>query len=248
VWKRGLAWLGWLGGVLSLLVLFVVSAYLAFGLFVRRGVTPVPELAGLTPTDAGALLADSGLEMEIDEAARRYDDEVAAGLVLHQKPGARSLVKRGSAVRVALSMGPEEAEVPELSGLALAAAQVMLSDAGLALGRLLSVYRLVGEPGTVVDQSPAAGEVVGYATPVDLYVGEQSHAETYVMPDLVYRDYDVVRWYFERRGFQLGGVKPEPYEGVAAGVILRQFPLAGHPLTRDDVISLVIAMPAEQSS
>ena len=53
------------------------------------------------------------------------------------------------------------------------------------------------------------------------------------MPDLVYRDYEQVRPYFEQLGFRFGSVKFERYEGVAAGVILRQFPLPGHPLTRE---------------
>ena len=65
--------------------------------------------------------------------------------------------------------------------------------------------------------------------------------ERYVMPDLVYRNYDQVRPYFERSGFKFGNVKFERYEGVSAGVILRQFPLPGHPLTRDDSVSLVVA-------
>ncbi len=60
------------------------------------------------------------------------------------------------------------------------------------------------------------------------------------MPDLVYRDYDQVRPYFEQLGFKFGNVKFERYEGVAAGVILRQFPLPGHPLTHDDAVSLVV--------
>ena len=61
------------------------------------------------------------------------------------------------------------------------------------------------------------------------------------MPDLVYRDYERVRLYFEQLGFKFGSVKFERYEGVAAGVILRQFPLPGHPLTREDPVSLVVA-------
>jgi beta-lactam-binding protein with PASTA domain len=61
------------------------------------------------------------------------------------------------------------------------------------------------------------------------------------MPDLVYRDYEQVRPYFERLGFKFGNVKFERYEGVAAGVILRQFPLPGHPLTREVPVSLVVA-------
>ena len=65
--------------------------------------------------------------------------------------------------------------------------------------------------------------------------------ERFVMPDLVYRNYERVRPYFEQLGFKLGSVKFERYEGVAAGVILRQFPLPGHPLTREDSVSLVVA-------
>jgi hypothetical protein len=61
------------------------------------------------------------------------------------------------------------------------------------------------------------------------------------MPDLVYRRYEPVRRSFERRGFRLGAVKFEPYEGIADGTILRQTPLPGHPLHRLDLISLVVA-------
>ena len=243
MWRKALGWAAWLGGVVVLALVFTVAAYLSFSQFVRRGVTPVPDVAGLTRTQAEALLGDSGLEMTVDESGERHDDEVAVGRILQQKPGARSLVKRGSLVRVSLSLGPEVAEVPELSGLTLTAAQVALTEAGLTMGRVVGVFRVMGEPGTVVEQSPLAGDVVGYAAPVDVYIGDESHAEIYMMPDLIYRDYEVVRWFFERRGFQLGGVKPEVYEGVAPGVILRQYPLAGHPLTRNDVISVVVATP-----
>jgi beta-lactam-binding protein with PASTA domain len=63
----------------------------------------------------------------------------------------------------------------------------------------------------------------------------------FVMPDLVYQDYNRVRSFFESRGFRLGSVKFEAYEGAGDGTILRQFPLAGHPLSRRDAISLVVA-------
>ena len=65
------------------------------------------------------------------------------------------------------------------------------------------------------------------------------------MPDLVYRDFEATRSFFERRNFRLGSIKFEFYEGISPGVILRQYPLPGHPLRRQDVISLVVAT-AEQ--
>ncbi|MES1211049.1 MAG: PASTA domain-containing protein, partial [Acidobacteriota bacterium] len=65
--------------------------------------------------------------------------------------------------------------------------------------------------------------------------------ERFIMPDLIYRDYEGVRPLFEQRGFHFGSVKFERYEGVAAGTILRQFPLPGHPVTRDEAVSVVVA-------
>jgi len=52
---------------------------------------------------------------------------------------------------------------------------------------------------------------------------------------------DRVRTAFEARGFRIGGVKSQAYEGAAGGTILRQFPLAGSPLTYRDTLSFVIA-------
>lgn len=245
--SRLLEWSWRLGGAVVVFSLFTLAAYLSFSQFVRRGVTPVPDVAGLPRAEAEALLADSGLILEVEEEAERYDDAVPIGAVLQQKPAARSFAKRGSVVRVGLSLGPEVVEVPDLAGLDLAEARVALAAAGLRMGRAVTVFRTSGPAGTVADQDPLAGSVVGYAADVDVYLGEQSHAETFLMPDLIYRDHDLVRHFFERRGFQLGGVKPEPYEGVAEGVILRQYPLAGHPLSRNDVISLVVSIPSEGS-
>jgi beta-lactam-binding protein with PASTA domain len=93
----------------------------------------------------------------------------------------------------------------------------------------------------VIEQDPDPNASVAPATGVDLLLAMAAPGERYVMPDLVSRDYEQVRPYFERLGFKLGNVKFERYEGVAAGVILRQFPLPGHAVSRDDAISLVVA-------
>lgn len=246
VWQRVKKWFGWLAGTALIFLMIGVSSYLAFSQFVRRGVTPVPNIVGQSRSAAEAVLIDSGLTLAKGDLAERHYDEIAAGLIAEQRPGASGLVKRGSSVKVIYSLGPEVAEVPNLVGRELAEARVELSAAGLTLGRTVTVYQTAGDPGLVTEQDPVAGSVVGFARPIDVYVGEESHAEVYVMPDLVYRDSGEVRAYFERRGFQMGGVKPEVYEGLSPGVILRQYPLAGHPVTRSDVISLVVSISADE--
>lgn len=232
--------LGLLAYALLILVVFGLAAYTSFSLFVRSGVTRVPSVVDKTRADAANLLTDQGLILSDGDG--RYDDKVPAGRIARQTPDSATYVKRGSVVTVRVSKGPQRAEVPDLSGKLLTAAQASLSGNGLALGRILGAVAPGQEaPGSVLGQDPDPGAAVAPATGVDLLLAMGARRERYVMPDLVYRDYERVRLYFEQLGFKFGSVKFERYEGVSAGVILRQFPLPGHPLSREDPVSLVVA-------
>lgn len=238
--QRSMRWglrLAYAGGAL---VLCGLAAYASFSLFVRSGVTSVPNLQGLTEVEAERVLVDQGLGLIRLEGADGYDEQVGVGMILRQDPTPRTLVKRGSDVAVALSLGPQVIAVPTLAGKTVPAAQVELAAAGLVVGRTVNVYHR-GETGTVVEQQPAAGMIAAPGETVDLVVGRGDLGSFYLMPDLVYRNYEEARRFFQQRGFRVGSVKFEVYSGIREGVILRQFPLAGHPLRRNDAISLVVS-------
>jgi serine/threonine-protein kinase len=241
MWRRWLRGAALAAYFIAIAGVFVLSAYVAFSGFVRSGVTTVPELRGLPERDASILLVDQGLAARRDPERDRYDEQVVPGHVLDQRPRAGSLVKRGSAVEIVLSRGPLQVLVPDLTGQAIQAAQVTLAAAGLPLGRSLSVYSDAQAPGLVVLQDPPAGTRVERANPVTIFLSLDNPGAVWVMPDLVYRGYDAVRGFLTARGFRLGSVKFEPYEGIAPGVVLRQYPLAGHPLRQRDTIALVVA-------
>ena len=224
-------------------LLFTVAAYAAFSLFVRSGAAPVPEVVGLTAEDARGLLADSGFELAMEEGGR-FDAHVPAGSVLSQSPEPHALIKRGATVNAILSLGPQRLTVPDLVGRSLPSAQVAMASAGLAGGRTLQVYS-ANPAGTVVDQDPRPGATLPADGTVDLMLSQSNTAQRYVMPDLVYRDYDEVRTFFERAGLRLGRVTFEIYEGARRGTILRQFPLAGHAITPQEAVSLVVAAGSE---
>lgn len=245
MWRKLLRALGCLSYLGLLLALFAFVSYLAFSQFVRRGVTPTPELFGLGEEEARALLIDQGLRFEWSEEGDRYDERVPTGHVLLQKPQAGALVKRGRTVSVVLSKGPQLIEVPNVEGLALQAAQVTLAATGLRTGRTLEIHSDQGDPGTVVAQRPAGGARVERDAAVDLFLVLENTQQTFVMPDLVDQPYDAVRSFFESRGFRLGRVSYETYGGIPPGTVLRQYPLAGHPLRRGDVISLGVVTPEE---
>jgi serine/threonine-protein kinase len=233
--------LGFLAYAILLCLVFGLAAYTSFSLFVRSGVTTVPPLKGLSRLDATHRLADQGLQLRRVEERGRYDDRIPAGHVVRQSPDVRTLVKRGSSVTVILSLGPQRVEVPQLNGRSLPAAQAALSGSGLGLGRILGAFARGMQPGTVLEQDPDPGAEIAPTAGVDLLLAMPAQGERFIMPDLIYRDYESVRPLFEKSGFHFGSVKFERYEGVAAGIILRQFPLPGHPVTRDDAVSLVVA-------
>lgn len=239
--RKLLRFLGFSAYVLVVVVVFVASAYGAFNLFVTSGATRVPEVVGLDREEARVRLSDAGLELSVDDGGGRYHAEVPAGHVIEQSPGASTLVKRGTAVSAVVSLGPQRLTVPELEGKSLQSAQVTLAAGGLELGPTLKVFAPGAAAGVVVAQDPEPGALVSPAAEVRVFLAQGGPARRMVMPDLVYRDYEEVRAFFERAGLRLGRVNFEVYEGARQGTILRQFPLAGHPLTAADAISLVVA-------
>ncbi len=226
-------------GLLS--VLFALVAYVAFSQFVRRGVTSTPSIVGLDRGEAYALLADQGLDLRWADEEARYDEDVAVDHVMDQRPKDGTLVKRGATVVAIASRGPQRIEVPSVQGDALQAAQVTLAASGLTVGRTVSVFSDLARDGLVVGQEPPAGTAVAPGEPVDLFLSLASTGDTYLMPDVVTRDYEQVRRFFLGRRFRLGRVSYVRYEGIEPGTILRQYPVAGHPLRSGDVISLAVA-------
>lgn len=241
---RALRLLGFAAYALAAVGVFTLAAYLSFSAFVRSGATRVPEIEGLRREEARSLLADSGLRLDLAQGGR-YDATVPAGRVLAQSPAASTLVKRGGTVTAATSLGPQRLEAPELTGKSLQSAQVTAAAGGVTVGRILSIFRDGAAANTVVAQSPEPGGLLPPEGEVDVLLARTGSAQRFVMPDLVYRDYDTVRRFFERSGVRLGRVTFEVYEGAREGMILRQFPLAGHPVSRREAISLVVAADPE---
>lgn len=227
----------------GLVACFGLAAYFTFTVVVRSGVVKVPDVAGLTEPEAVERLSDNGL------AGRRatndvFDPAVDAGRVARQAPGGGSLVKRGSTVELVLSLGRQLVRMPELRGQPLPSAQAALQSVALEVGAVPAVYvrRADESPGTVVLQDPAAGGYVDRTLPVSLYAGlDGGPANAFVMPDFIARGYEASRAFLESHGFRLGNVKVEVYEGAPGGVVLRQFPLPGHPVRSHDAISLVVS-------
>ena len=222
-----------LAGVLA------VAAWVSFSRFVAGKSTLVPNLREMTVEEATARAAELGLAAEVDPARDDWDENVPSGRIRAQEPTADMAVKEGQTIRLFLSLGPKQLRMPDLTGQSPRAAAAALVRLGFP-EPVLAAVRLPGPTG-VVAQSASPGAVVAPGAPAGLLVNRGLPEAAWVMPDLIGRDVEKVRLAFEARGFRVGSVRRQAYEGTAAGTILRQFPQAGFPVSRKDVLSFVIA-------
>lgn len=230
-------------GVL-LLAVFGGSTYFSFTYFVKGRSLPTPNLIGRSVNDARKIAQDLGVDLEVDEKTRRNSDTVPVGHIVWQNrsPGATSFIKRGSAIRVELSAGPLVLKVPDLDGESAGTGVLRLGQMNLKPGSMS--YVPVSAPG-ILAVDPPKGTVVAPQSAVSLLVGVLPPPPQYVMPDLIDRPLDQVRPALDARGLTVATVKFEAYPGIPNGIIIRQYPLRGAPVSHRDPISVVVSRQEE---
>lgn len=219
---------------------FGFSTYVWFNFFIRGKSVSTPNLVGKSVAEAKAICSDIGITLDIDPKVRRNSDKVPAGSIAWQNrtPGATNLIKRGTTLKVELSAGPLILRVPDFSGQREGTAVLRLGQQNLKIG---SISYVDAAQAGVFAADPPQGTVVGAQTPVSLLVGVSAAGPPYVMPDLIDHSIDEVRPFLEGHGLTVGTVKFEAYPGLRDGIIIRQFPLRGAPVSPRDPITLVVS-------
>ena len=128
----------------------------------------VPSLEGCYRLEADLLLKDAGLVMEVEE---EYSDSVPAGQIIRQDPRGGFSLRPGETVLVVISKGYRPFPIKNLQGLDLEEARDWLSMQNLIL-RNVDQKPSPEKPGKVLEQFPAAGEMVRPGDTVDLVISE----------------------------------------------------------------------------
>lgn len=227
-----------------LFVVFGASTYFWFTFFVKGRSLPTPNLVGKSVAEARRITGDLGVELQVDEGHRRNSDKVPLGHIVWQNrtAGATSFIKRGSAIKVELSAGPLVLRVPDLAGESPGTGMLRLGQQNLKRAELAYVE---SDGRGILAADPPAGTVVAPQSGVSLLVAVPPGVARYVMPDLIDQRLDVVRPALESRGLTVSTVKYEAYPGIANGIIIRQYPLRGSPVSSRDPISVVVSQQEE---
>lgn len=150
----------------------VVKAERLVTIYVSKGgeEVSVPDITGFTKQDAENQLNKVGLSLGV---VKEEYSEKKAGTVLRQDPMPGSKLTKGKAIDLVVSKGPEikTGNVPDVTGNTLSVARIMLEKAGFVIGNIQE-QESDKAAGTVLDQSPKAGEMLKEKSAVNLVVAK----------------------------------------------------------------------------
>ncbi|MFI5264537.1 MAG: PASTA domain-containing protein [Candidatus Kapaibacterium sp.] len=175
--------------LLSLLLFLLLMDKIVMPWYVKRGeVTVLPKVVGKPVDDAMRILAEAGYEPIKYET--QFDEKAKEGTIIRQTPEGGDETKPGRKVYLIVSGGKEMAIVPNLKGLALKDARILLVRLNLDVGKTDMEFTDSIPGGTVFKQFPAAGERISTEQKVNIVVSEGQRAGRVPVPDLTHISYD----------------------------------------------------------
>ena len=129
----------------------------------------VPDLVGKDYIGAEKLVQGLGLVFKMD---RQHSDYYEEGTIMGQKPEPGTSIKRGETITALISAGekpPSVIQIPDVVGLTLEDTRVLLSQKGLAVGKI-SFDNSDYPEGYVINQSAPEGNYTTEGYALDLVV------------------------------------------------------------------------------
>jgi len=195
---------------LTLIVVTLVSALTAMRFAIHGQGVVVPAIIGITPAEAGRMVANLGLQLEVER--QYYSPQIPEGRIMTQLPLPGAKVRRGWQVRVAESMGPQRVAIPDVTNQSERAAEWNIRRRGLDLASTAEM-QLAGTPADqVLAQSPPANANSVAAPKTNLLISVVADPPAYVMPNFVGQSLGVVGRTLQDAGFKLGNVAMAPVQ------------------------------------
>ena len=229
---------GGVGLVLFFLTYFLFSWTMETVIHNRKEVI-VPDISGKSSVTALQALSEANLSMKIE--GYEFNETVPIGTVLRQMPAAGVTVREGKIVRVVFSQGGESVFTPNLVGLPLRNAELLLRQRQLALGEVSESYSLKAEKGTVLSQEPKSELSVSKNTMVQVVVSAgQPPAGIVMMPDFRQKRSDDAQQWASQNKVQL--VLTEDTNSLfPGGTIIDQNPAPDTVVSGDTRVTLTVS-------
>jgi eukaryotic-like serine/threonine-protein kinase len=218
---------------------FGASAYLTMTLIIRAEKTVVvPDLIAGKVVRGLKTLSDLGLNTRVQGFA--FSDDIPADRVVFQDPDPGTEIKAGRDVRIVISMGSRKIPAPDLAGLPIQQARILLEENDLCLKQMARAYSAVRARDGIIAQFPSAGRIIERKDCLDLLVSLGPRPPVISMPALTALPLDEAILALEQQGLSMGSITTEFSHKAPENTVVGQTPGAGHRTARGTVVHLVV--------
>lgn len=220
--------------VLILLGLIIGGAAFMLGSYVFVPEVAVPEVKGLSQSEASQLLRETGL-VPGSEIFYIYDDTIAVGNVVKTEPPEGRVVRKDRIIELFVSKGPEFIITPDLSGRTELEARTILRELELTM-RVERDYNDDVPEGVIYRQVPGESFRISRGEEVVVYVSEGRGP--FPLADLT--------GYSEKGALDYlddNGLRPRiryQFSIGSSGHVIRQMPEPGQEVSPGQTVDLIV--------
>lgn len=202
---------------LAMILVVVLGAFVGDLVFGGNSNTPpvveeeedvtIPTLVDLTKDQAEALLKENGLILEI-QGTEPSDKPVDT--VIKSVPEVGEVVKKGSTVAVILSAGEEEKLVPDITGVSLDTAKIILENNGFNIGSVEEENDEMVPEGDIITQDPRFNTTLPKGSAINVLVSKGPELKVVDVPSLIGKTEREAKGILESKGLGLGEIVKAP--------------------------------------
>ena len=223
-----------------LLILGMIMDGIVMPIITRHGEElAAPSVIGLDVEEAKQALTEGGFGWVI--AGEEFSPTKPQFTVLLQQPAPGLRVKKGRTIGLIISKGGETKTIPELRGLTLRQAKLMLEEDDFLLGSITYDFDRLLPPDVIIRSSPLSGLQVNRGSTVDLVVNGREGKILIMVPDYIGMDFTSVKARISEIGLILGDVEYIRNDSVLPETILSQSLVAGMEVLEGTKISFTVS-------
>jgi len=225
------------GIFIGFLIIAGISAYLTVNFVIKNeGTVVVPNLVGEDIVSSLELLTNLGLNTKVK--GNQYSSKIPKNSIVYQEPEPGDMIKKGRDIRVVISKGTRIVAMPNLTGLSLQSALLILEKNGLAEGVISKPYNRIINKDAIISQFPLPGSEVERGTKTNLLVSMGKRYVESVMPELTGRFFEEAVLDIEKNKLEIGTIYPVYQKDKPANIILDQEPPSGYHVSEHQRVDL----------
>lgn len=238
---------------ISTVVVILLVALGAFFIMTTSKESIVPDLTSMTIEEATAKLKEEGLTLS-DAMEYSLSDTVEENRIISQDPLPKTLLAKGEAVKIIVSIGASGGNipVPDVTQKTSEEAIAAIIEAGLNY-TIVEESSVLVEEGKVIRQTPISGTKLNKDDMVTLHISkgntkdENANAGRVSVPSLIGLSREQAESSLAANGLSLG-TSTRKASSSPEGTVISQSPSIGKMVTRGSFVSIVLSKGNEPNT